>query len=379
VTRKKKLISVFTILMVLALLIPGAAFATGGGPKPDANAEAYAYADVGQIQILMSGLNEINHDMTFTFIVPFNSYAKAAADAQSGWAFIGNEAWAKAGAYADGWAWGTVTKPDGSLAYWFDTGIVSNQDYDSDSESHWILPSDADASALAKFDKYLIVTTTINLDQIGDWEAYLGADTLAQAFAAAGYKMCFFWKCSSGGDCAWAEDYDLAELLKIFHVFDSPQLPSLKLWAHADGVAMEFYRVTNLIDPWNVKSLSQGPIEYVVPYDVSLAGNGWKTDSQRGVYFFQPWNPTDGHSAKLFGIVAYLSKATGVEEHLWADGDFVWTDGAIIFAPSSVAEMIQGTYEALGRNPGEEELGNVLMTMLYLPKADYAAYLATIE
>ena len=158
-----------------------------------------------------------------------------------------------------------------------------------------------------------------------------------------------------------------------------PQLPSIKLWTHTEGYSMEYYRVTNLINPQAVKSLSQGPIEYVVPYDESLAGMGWWTHTQRGVYFLQPWNPTDGHSAKLFGIVAYLSKATGVEEHLWADGDFIWTDGVIIFAPSSVAEMIQSRYVALGRNPGEEELGNVLMAMLDLPIADYSGYLATIE
>jgi len=374
---RKKLSLVFTIFIVLALLSPSLAFATGGGPTPAVDAKAYAYADVGQIQILTSGLNEINHDMTFTFIVPFNSYAESGAYAQSGKGWL-TAAEAGAYAYADGWAWGTVTKPDGSLAYWFDTGIVSNQDYDFDAEFHIGKPSDAAAYAYAEFKDVMIVTTTINLDQIGDWEAYLGADTLAKAFAEAGYIMVCY-KCSSDGDCAWAEDYDLAELLKIFHVFDSPQLPSLKLWAHADGVAMEYYRVTNLIDPWNVKSLSQGPIEYVVPYDASLAGNGWWTHTQRGVYFLQPWNPTDGHSAKLFGIVAYLSKATGVEVHLWADGDFVWTNGAIIFAPSSVAESIQGRYETLGRNPGEEELGNVLMALLYLPKEAYPAYLATIE
>jgi hypothetical protein len=369
----------FTILMVLALLVPAAtAFAKGDcPPKSEADAYAYAYADVGDIEILTSGLNEINHEMTITYVIPYNTYAESGAAAQTGYNLY-TEASAEASAYADGWAWGSLTKPDGSLAWWFDTGIVSVTDYDQDKEVHLIFPSDASASAYAEFNKVLVFTTTIKLDQIGDWQAYVGADSLAAAFAQAGYKVCFC-KCSSGVDCAYASDYDFAELLKIFRVFDAPQLPSLKLWMHTDGYVLELYRAPNLINPWTVKSLWQMPVSYVIPYNESLAGNGAWVDIGRGVYFVQYWDPVNGHSAPLYGIVAYLSKVTGVEVHTWPAGDAVWTDGAIIFAPIPVAEMIQGTYEALGRNPSEEELGSVMTALLYLPKDSYAAYLATIE
>jgi hypothetical protein len=366
---------VVTIALVLAML-PTLAFASGKPPK--AEAIAFAYADVGPIEILTTGLKEEGQTIDVTFIVPFNSFAVGYGEGKTGWSSF-SMAYAEAYAYADGLAWGSVTKPDGSTVFWFNTGIVSNQDFDFDFDAGFKFPQKASALAFASYNEVMVITTQIKLDQIGDWVAYLGADTIAEAFASAGYKMCKCGCCWGDKDCAWASDYDLAELWKIFHVWEPPQLPSIKLWTHTDGYAMEYYRVTNLIDPWAVKSLSQGLIEYVVPYDESLAGMGWWTNTQRGVYFLQPWDPANGHSAELFGIVAYLSKVTGAEIHLWPTGDTVWTDGTIIFAPKEVAEMIQATYEALGRNPGEEELGVVMQTLLYLPRESYSVYLSTIS
>lgn len=381
----KKLSFVLPLIMILVLLSSSVsvAFASGEPPVlPAVDAKAYAYADVGQIQILSSGLNEINHDKTVIFLVPFNSYAGSGAYAQSGKGWL-TGAEAGAYAYADGQAWGSVTKPDGSLAYWFETGIMAKQDYGFDAELNVFKPSSADASAYAEYTQYLVITTVISLDQIGDWEAYLGADTLAKAFAEAGYIMCKGLKCSGDADFAEACDYDWAELWKVFHVYDAPQLPSLKVVLHTDELSdIQIYRGNNLIDPWTVASLSQKPVEMVVPYDVTLAGLGAWFDIQRGAYMIQIWDPVLGHAHDLFGIVVYQTKATGQEIHLWPypnPGDAVVQNrGTLIFATRPAAEAIQAAYETLGRNPTEEELVSVVTGAVGMSLEQLEAYLAVV-
>lgn len=373
-------IAFLTVCLILSFLIPVAS--AGGGPPPEANAWAKAYVDVGQIQILTPGLNEINHEKTIIFIAPIKGIAVAGGEAQSGKGLL-TAAGAGAEAYVGGQAWGSITAPDGTLVYWFDTGMQGDLDYDLDAEVNVLKPSDAEAFAIAKVDQKLVVTVTIDLNQIGDWKTGLAVKAIAEAFASAGYLMCDLrGKCYGDEDFALAEDCDWAELWKVFHVYDSPQLPSLKIQIHTDeGTDAQIYRVDHLINPWTVEPLGEKPIGMVVPYDVTYSGPGAPFDLSRGAYMIQLWANDDiGHNRDLFGIVIYDTKATGEEIQLWPyplPGDpVVQNRGALIFATRPAAEAIQTRYQTLGRNPSQEELVDVGKATVNMSMEQLEVYLA---
>jgi len=385
-TRRFGLTTSLTVFMILCLLVmPNVVLAKGDcpppQPTPEANAWAKAYVDIDQLQILRSGLNEINHEVTFVFVAPIKGIAVAGGEAQSGKGLL-TAAGAGAEASVVGQAWGSVIAPDGTTVYWFNTGMHGDLDYDLDAEVNFLKASDAEAFAIAKVNQKLVFTATINLDQIGDWMTGMGVKAIAEAFASAGYLMCDLrGKCYGDEDFALAKDCDWAELWDIFHVYDSPQLPSLKIWVHTDESSdFQIYRGDSLINPWTVDALCQKPIEMVTPYDESLAGPGGWCDTQRGEYMIQLWDPVLGHSRDLFGIFIYQTKITGEEIHLWPypkDGDpVVQNRGALIFATRPAAEAIQSRYQELGRNPLPGELTTVTTGAVNMSMEQLEVYLA---